>query len=274
MSKSKQPPAGSAQPQREESPKVTLLRSSDGDQETARDQIFQEAKPYRHDFEFGAKTASVFDDMVSRSVPFYGEMQRMTCELSADFAVPGTGLYDLGCATGTTLRLLHDTVEPGVSFVGIDNSEEMLSKARDKLGGIEGERQIDLVLADLNEVKDIKNASVAIMLLTLQFIRPLYRERVIKAIYDRMNEDGCLIIVEKTLSEHSLLNRMFIKYYYEMKRRNGYSEVEISQKREALENVLIPYRAEENVALLKGSGFRQVDEFFRWYNFSAFIAIK
>ena len=274
MSKGKQPRTDGARSQDEERPMVTLLRSSEGNREAARDQIFQEAKPNRLDFEFGEKTASVFDDMVSRSVPFYGELQRMTCELAADFAVPGTALCDLGCATGTTLRLLHDTVEPGVSFVGIDNSEEMLSKARDKLASIEGERQIDLVLADLNEAGGIKNASVAIMLLTLQFIRPLYRERVIKAIYDNMNEDGCLIVVEKILSEHSLLNRMFIKYYYDMKRRNGYSAVEIAQKREALENVLIPYRAEENVALLKGSGFRQVDEFFRWYNFAAFIAIK
>jgi len=71
-----------------------------------------------------------------------------------------------------------------------------------------------------------------------------------------------------------LLNRLFIKYYYDMKRRNGYSDVEISQKREALENVLIPYRAQENVELLEASGFRHVDQFFRWYNFCALIAVK
>ena len=146
--------------------------------------------------------------------------------------------------------------------------------SREKLASLEGERPYELMLADLNEGPVVKNGSVAIMLLTLQFIRPLYRERVVKAIYEGLNDDGCLIVVEKILSAHSLLNRLYIKYYYEMKRRNGYSEVEISQKREALENVLIPYRYEENCDLLKSVGFRHVDEFFRWYNFSAFIAVK
>jgi len=274
MSKNKGPVTGETKSQREGTTKVTLLRSDEGDKETERDRIFLEPESGLLDFAFGAKTASVFDDMVSRSVPFYGEFQRMTCELAADFAVPGTALYDLGCATGTTLRLLHESVAPGVAFVGVDNSDEMLGKARDKLRSIEHERQIELVLGDLNQREVIKNSSVVIMLLTLQFIRPLYRERVIKEIYDGLNENGCLIVVEKILSGHSLLNRLFIKYYYDMKRRNGYSDVEISQKREALENVLIPYRAQENVELLEASGFRHVDQFFRWYNFCAFIAVK
>jgi len=108
----------------------------------------------------------------------------------------------------------------------------------------------------------------------LQFIRPLYRERVVKAIYDGLAENGCLIVVEKVLGENSTFNRLFIKHYYEMKRRNGYSEMEISQKREALENVLVPYRLEENKELLRGAGFRHVDVFFKWYNFCGIVAVK
>jgi tRNA (cmo5U34)-methyltransferase len=112
------------------------------------------------------------------------------------------------------------------------------------------------------------------MLLTLQFVRPLYRDKLIADIYRGMNENGALIIVEKVLGEDSLFNRLFIKYYYDMKRRNGYSEIEITQKREALENVLIPYKLLENREMLLREGFRYVDVFFKWYNFCGIVAVK
>jgi len=115
---------------------------------------------------------------------------------------------------------------------------------------------------------------MVIMCLTLQFIRPLYRERIVEEIYRCLNPQGCFILVEKVLGEDSLLNRLFIKYYYEMKKRHHYSELEISQKREALENVLIPYKLMENRELLTKCGFRYVDVFFKWYNFSGMVAVK
>jgi tRNA (cmo5U34)-methyltransferase len=112
------------------------------------------------------------------------------------------------------------------------------------------------------------------MLLTLQFVRPLVRNRLVESIQRGMTDNGCLILVEKVLGENSTFNRLFIKHYYEMKMRNGYSELEIAQKREALENVLVPYRLEENKAMLNEAGFRHVDVFFKWYNFCGIIAIK
>jgi tRNA (cmo5U34)-methyltransferase len=238
-----------------------------------RDRVFAEQKP-QTDFKFNKQTAQVFDDMVSRSVPFYGEMQRMTTEIAADFAVPGTNLYDLGCATGTTLLALNEAVDPGVRFVGVDNSEDMLAKARAKLEGAQMQRAYELVNADLHKGQIVENASVTLLLLTLQFVRPLYRDRMVADIVRGMNEKGCLVLIEKLTSADTLFNRLFIKYYYDMKRRHGYSEVEIAQKREALENVLIPYRLEENVEMLKGAGFRTVEVFFRWYNFCGIVAVK
>ena len=135
-------------------------------------------------------------------------------------------------------------------------------------------RPFDLQCADLNAGVQIDDASVVLMVLTLQFIRPLYRQRLIRSIYDGMTENGALILVEKVLGENSTFNRLFIEHYYEMKRENGYSELEIAQKREALENVLIPYRLEENKELLYEQGFKHVDVFFKWYNFCAIIATK
>jgi tRNA (cmo5U34)-methyltransferase len=242
--------------------------------EGGEDRIFAEQAGRITDFKFDGRTAGVFDDMLNRSVPFYGEMQRMTTEIVADFAVPGTNLYDLGCSTGTTLYALEHFVDPAVRFVGIDSSPEMLEKAKQKLNSVDSPRQRELVHGDLHDDLVIENASVVILTLTLQFVRPLHRERIIRTICDGTNEQGVLVLVEKTTESDTLFNRLFIKYYYDYKRRMGYSDLEISQKREALENVLIPYRIEENRELLIKCGYRHVQEFFRWYNFTGLIAIK
>jgi tRNA (cmo5U34)-methyltransferase len=239
-----------------------------------RDELFATDEFTMHDFTFDSSTAQVFDDMVSRSVPFYHEIQRMVGEMAAEFALENTNLYDLGCSTGTTMLELDSMVDPSVRFVGVDNSADMLEKAHAKLAELTLERQYELRLADLHEEVAIENASVVILLLTLQFVRPLYRNRVIKAIVRGLDNQGCLLVVEKVTTTDTTLNRLFINHYHAMKRRNGYSELEISQKREALENVLIPYRMEENRKLLLEEGFRSVEEFFRWYNFAAFVAIK
>ena len=242
--------------------------------EDGHDALFERAAAGDADFRFDQKTAAVFDDMVSRSVPFYEEIQRMSGEIAGDFGVDGTQLFDLGCATGTTLLYLDRTVSPGVRFVGIDNSAEMLEKAREKLRQHQCSHACELRLADLNQNHIIDNASVVIMNLTLQFVRPLYRERLLRRVFEGLHEQGCLILVEKQTVSDILLNRLFIHYYYEMKRRHGYSELEIAQKREALENILIPYRPEENRELLRGVGFKYVEEFFRWYNFAGLLAVK
>lgn len=237
------------------------------------DKLFDDAGMPAADFRFDAKVAGVFDDMVSRSVPFYHEMQRMTCELAKDFAEPGSQIYDIGCSTGTTLLQLDPLVTPDVGFVGIDNSAEMIEKANAKLG-MKLTREFKLLNTDIHEHLPIENASVVTMVLTLQFARPLYRERIMQRVYDGLNKNGCVILIEKLVQEDSRLNRMFIDHYYDFKRRNGYSETEIAKKREALENVLVPYRFDENRELLRSTGFTAVEEFFRWYNFCGIIAVK
>lgn len=238
-----------------------------------KDKVFDQPRE-ASDFKFGNEVVTVFDDMVSRSVPFYGEIQRMIAEIGKDFAVEGSNLYDLGCSTGASMLLLDKTVDEGVKFVGLDDSEEMLKKCDAKLQQNGIKRAYELNYADLNQGISLENASVVNLCLTLQFIRPLNRERLVQQIYDGMNDNGCLILTEKVLGEDSLYNRLFIKYYYDMKRRHNYSDMEIAQKREALENVLIPYKLEENKELLKKCGFNTIDVFFKWYNFCGIIAVK
>lgn len=237
------------------------------------DKLFAEEK-VAGDFCFDGQVAGVFDNMVDRSVPFYQEIQRMTGEMAASYAVPGTQLYDLGCATGTTLALLDNLLPNSVSFTGIDNSPEMLDKCRDKFEQLGSSRDARFLCHDLREMSALNNASVVTLLLTLMFVRPLHRKMLLSSICQGMNSGGALILVEKVVCESPELNRQYINYYYNMKRRHGYSELEISQKREALENVLIPFTEAENRQMLHDAGFSSVEVFFRWYNFCGMVAIK
>ena len=239
-----------------------------------KDKIFSKKKRRIEDFNFGGKTAAVFDDMLDRSVPYYAEIQRMIGEIAADFAVEGTSVYDLGCSTGNTFLAMDPLLPKNIRFVGVDSSPEMLQKCREKLAAYGVKRPCRLVRADLNKPIAIQNASVVILNLTLQFVRPLYRHRLIERIALGTRKGGCLIVIEKVLSRDSTLNRFFINYYYAFKKRQGYSQLEISQKREALENVLIPYRVEEDRELLLNGGFTQCDLFFKWYNFCGMVAVR
>jgi tRNA (cmo5U34)-methyltransferase len=164
--------------------------------------------------------------------------------------------------------------ELNVRFVGLDSSDDMLRTAAQKLAVSRFPWPYELTLHDLNDGLTIENASVALMVLTLQFVRPLNREAVVSSVFHGLNHNGCFLLVEKILGEHSTFNRLFVNHYYEFKRRKGYSDLEIAQKREALENVLVPYRLEENKRLLRHVGFQHVDVFFKWYNFCGVIAIK
>ena len=240
----------------------------------SKDLIFKDAKAPAADFKFNETVVKVFDDMVVRSVPFYEEIQRMVAEMAKDFAIPNTNVYDLGCSTGTTFIHLDKVLAPNISFVGIDNSDEMLKKCEVNLKQSGVTRKVEYSNQDLSSEVKFNNPSVVIFCLTLQFLRPLHRERILKRVYDSLPENGALILVEKILTENSICNRLFIDHYYQFKKRNGYNDTEIAKKREALENVLVPYKISENEELLKNAGFRFIETFFKLYNFTALIAIK
>jgi tRNA (cmo5U34)-methyltransferase len=242
--------------------------------QAATDKVFANPLGQINDFTFDDEVAAVFDDMVSRSVPQYSEIQRMLAELAVAFVSEGSSVYDLGCSTGTTLTMLHKNLRVPANLIGIDNSEEMLEQCRAKLASQGLTDAIQLQGGDLDDGVEIRDASVVFLVLTLMFVRPLNREKLMRKIHSGLRENGCLLMVEKVLGNGSLINRLFIERYYAYKRRMGYSELEISQKREALENVLIPYRLQENRDLLLNAGFRQVDVFFKWYNFAGFVAVK
>ncbi len=242
----------------------------------ARDILFQEESATR-DFTFDTKVAQVFDDMVGRSVPFYAELQHMLADLTLQFTPSQDGrICDLGCSTGTTIDfILSNPSCPATAHAfGVDNAPAMLDEARLKLAPHVKAHRVTLITADLDGELELPSVNVVLMNWTLQFVRPIHREGLLRRIYQSLRPGGALLMAEKVLVEDSTLNRMYIELYYRYKAKQGYSTEEIQRKRESLENVLIPYRVEENIELLKRCGFDAVDTCFRWFNWAAFVAMK
>ena len=232
------------------------------------DKVF--SKPIKKQFEFDEEVAAVFDDMLSRSVPFYEESQNITRFFALKSLKEGGVMYDLGCSTASLLISIAKQVQDA-KLIGLDNSEAMLKQASKKAHAFDAD--IELENADILNY-DYKKAEVFVSNYTLQFIRPLVREELVKKIADALKKDGVFIFSEKVISHHPKLNKELIEHYYDFKKEQGYSEYEIAQKREALENVLVPYSEDENIKMAKNAGFSHCEVVFRWANFATFIAIK
>jgi tRNA (cmo5U34)-methyltransferase len=245
--------------------------------ENKKDKVFATTAVRGSDFEFNAEVAEVFDDMLVRSVPFYIEQQSIIEQIARKFYIPGTRVYDLGCSTGVTLANIAKALGPEVSMVGYDYSQPMLDKAQRNIAQMGLDKQVELRRADFNKdlsQKELENASVVTLCWTLQFVRPLWRDSLIKWIFEGLAKGGVLICMEKVLTNSSDMNRYFIEFYYDYKSRHGYSREEILRKREALENVLVPYRTDENFELFRRNGFSAVETCFQWFNFAAYLCVK
>jgi len=234
-----------------------------------KDNIFD--KPITKQFEFDEDVASVFDDMLRRSVPYYKEVLDLTTAFALKYLEDKDRVYDLGCSTAATLINISKNSKCALELIGVDNSHAMLERASHKANafGID----IEFIEDDIFNV-ELKNSKLIISNYTLQFIRPLLREKLIKKIYDSLEDGGVFIFSEKVISEDKILNKQFIDEYYNFKKEQGYSEFEIARKREALENVLIPYSYDENKKMILDAGFKSFDCLFKWINFGTFIAIK
>ena len=234
-----------------------------------KDEVFN--KPIEKQFEFDAEIAAVFDDMLQRSVPFYAEAMKLTQRFAKHYIREGSYVYDLGCSTASTLLDIERNLEVEAKLIGLDNAPSMLEQAQKKLTAFNS--KIVVEEADILTY-DYQSCDVMISNYTLQFIRPLVREELIQKIANAMNDGGAFIFSEKVVSSNTKLNKELIDCYYEYKQEQGYTQYEIAQKREALENVLIPYTEAENIEMAVRSGFSHCECVFRWANFATFIAVK
>ncbi|HBI14288.1 MAG TPA: carboxy-S-adenosyl-L-methionine synthase CmoA [Desulfobulbaceae bacterium] len=237
------------------------------------DRLF-ESGAVSEDFSFNDQVAEVFDDMLNRSIPFYAQVIDCMAAILREKGRPGTTVYDLGCATGTTLlELARRLPDLNFRFVGIDNAPAMLAKARRKAEMFSRSPLVHFLEDDITRAH-LPDGGAVLCNYTLQFIRPLARPHFVRRLYETLPPGGLLLVSEKVISHDPMLNRVYIDLYHQFKLRQGYSELEIAAKREALENILIPFSIRENRDLLTLAGFSTVETFFQWFNFASFIAVK
>jgi tRNA (cmo5U34)-methyltransferase len=239
-----------------------------------KDTLYKDRRDRVAPFAFTTEVAAVFDDMLERSVPGYSELIRRQAQLSRRYLQPQSSLYDLGCSHGNLgMRLLEHP--PAIPFTirAVDNAPAMLARYRCRLERRPQAERVDLICADILDVK-IKQASVVVINFTLQFLPLEAREGLLLRVYSGLRPGGVLLFSEKTVHPDQRLAELQIEFYHRFKAENGYSELEISQKREALETVLVPETVETHAERLTRAGFRHWDIWQKWFNFTSWIVFK
>lgn len=239
-----------------------------------RDRVFA-GTPTMDGFVFDETVAAVFDDMINRSVPGYRSVLAMTGALAKRHCRPGTAVYDLGCSLGgSTLAIAARVARADCSIEAVDSSAAMIDRLRGRLA-----ERPDLrcpVRCRREDVMDtvVENASVAVLNFTLQFVPPRRRGRLIERIFGGLEPGGILILSEKIAFEDPGLDARVTERYHRFKEAMGYSRLEISRKRTALENVLVPDTVGAHRRRLEAAGFAPVGVWFRCLNFISLVAYK
>jgi len=241
---------------------------------TQRDQIYASPLDAIGAFAFDEQVARVFPDMIQRSVPGYTTIVAMTGVLAERYAQAGSRCYDLGCSLGaSTLSMRQYLDDRHCEIVAIDNSPAMIERCRAQIAADQHTAPVTLRLDDIASTP-IDNASVVVFNFTLQFIPPEQRDTLLARVGDAMRPGGVLVLSEKIRFEDEHLQALNTDLHHAFKRANGYSDLEISQKRTALENVLMPETIATHQRRLRSAGFTSVDVWFQCFNFASLVAIK
>ena len=236
-----------------------------------RDQVFARNLSEIKAFEFNETVVDVFQDMISRSVPGYPLLLRMIDLYAAVFVQPQSRVYDLGCSLGdATLLIAERTRDLQRELIAVDNSEAMIEKCRAQFAQ---RSDIDWRCEDIQQT-EIENASMVVLNLTLQFLPPPERQQMLEKIYRGMNPGAVLVLSEKVVYADADENERMRTLHLAFKKTMGYSDLEISQKRTALENVLVPDESQQHIDRLRQIGFAEVYQCFRCFNFVSYLAIK
>ncbi len=241
---------------------------------TSPDTLFASPLSEIVDFVFDEKVVDVFPDMINRSVPGYSTIINLLGIITRQYARPGTNIYDLGCSLGAaTLSMRHHIAVEDCKIIAVDNASAMIERLQRIIERDNSRIAVESHCKDLQAI-DINNASVVVMNFTLQFIAPEERDAIIEKIYRGMNPGGVLVLSEKLQFDNAQQDRVLTELHHAFKKSNGYSDLEIAQKRSALENVLIPETANVHHQRLQQAGFSEVYPWFQCFNFASFIAIK
>jgi|SRR5690554_3102595 len=239
-----------------------------------RDSIYAQPLNEVANFAFDDRVAEVFPDMISRSVPGYATMVQTIGVLAGRYAQPNTRVYDLGCSLGAASIAMKQHIQAeGVTIIGLDNSAAMVQRCQAHVNAWRGQTPVHIECADILEA-ELEPCSFVAMNFTMQFIEPGRREALVAKIFNALTPGGMLVLSEKVRHEDPRADDVLIDLHHEFKRQNGYSELEIAQKRAAIENVMLIDSEAEHYARLQAAGFTTVQNWYRCFNFTSYFAIK
>lgn len=239
-----------------------------------RDDIFAEPLAQVPDFNFDDQVAEVFPDMIQRSVPGYHTIIQTIGKLTSRYQQANSHYYDLGCSLGAaTLAMRRNITEQNSKIIAVDNSKAMVERCERHLQAFRSQVPVEVRLADIRQ-HDIEQAAIVVINFTLQFLPQADRSALIQRIYQGLKPGGLLILSEKFISNDATANQLLVDLHYDFKRANGYSELEISQKRSALENVMKPDTLQQHQQRLQSAGFNSQTLWFQCFNFCSMLAIK
>ena len=251
-----------------------MTMNHDTDANVKRDDLFASPLGNVPRFVFDQAVVDVFPDMIQRSVPGYQTIINLCGELAARFVQPSSNCYDLGCSLGaSSLAIRQQITQPEVTIVAVDNSSAMIERCQSVLEKQNSATAVQLLEADICDIQ-ITNASLVVMNFSLQFIPLDKRQALLEKIYAGLKPGGCLVISEKLLFEPEALNQLLCELHHQFKSAQGYSDLEISQKRDSIENVLIPETLDSHINRLKACGFESASPWFQCFNFASLVAIK
>ena len=240
---------------------------------SAKDNIYANSQQVK-DFTFDANVVEVFPDMIERSVPGYATIVSTLGKLAGKYAQNDTRLYDLGCSLGAvTLSMRRNIAHTNCEIIAIDNSQAMVDRCRLHVDGFRSNVPVHVQLDDILDAK-LQNASVVAMNFTLQFISPEQRLALLTRIYNSLQSGGVLLLSEKIKGNNEEVDELLIDLHHDFKRANGYSELEISQKRTAIENVMRTDTLDTHLTRLQDIGFSQTQVWYQCFNFCSLVAIK
>ena len=225
-------------------------------------------------WQFDTAVTEVFDDMLSRSIPQYENMRDLVFDIGQRFVRPQLNILDLGCSKGESLVRFIDKFGADNYYTGIEISKPMLEVAKTRFKTHPCSDRINIHDLDLRHTYPDSQNILTLSILTLQFIPVERRLTILKLAYQHTQPGGALILVEKIRGSSKQLDQLMIDRYHEFKLSQGYSKKAIEQKKRSLEGILIPLSATENLQMLHQAGFAEVDCFWRWMNFSGWIAVK
>lgn len=240
-----------------------------------RDKVYENPLDQLADFEFDRHVVSVFEDMINRSVPGYATIVYNLSHFAERFAQNNSNCYDLGCSLGASTLSMRKGLEEknGVSIISVDTSKDMLERAQGYIESDSNNTPVKFKEADIQDIV-IENASMVVLNFTLQFIPPENRTALIEKIYAGMNEGGCLIISEKIRFEDTATQETLTEIHHQFKREQGYSELEISQKRDAIENIMKVETSKTHINRLADAGFKNPTQWYQNTAFCSFFCIK